>query len=128
MFPINYSYVSPFDIHICDKDGNTQTITVLSLDKAKNDEYWKVLTSFSNFIQAQGLTEPTQANQWLISTAFEKLEGFQDLMQDMQRMNPYAQKPQLYGIDIEFVEDDKLYAVLQLADESLVENELWKPE
>lgn len=120
---INYKFVKAETLLVCAPDGSNKEVTALVLDKEANDSYWKVVTSFSAFIEQQELTKPEDAKQWLISTEFATIEAFEEFISDT---NVDVLNAQIYGIPVNWVEDERQFCVLQLADDSLVENELWK--
>lgn len=125
--PINYKFVTYETIPISTENGNRE-ISVLVLNKEENENYWKVIHSFPKFLIEQGLESPDKAKQWLISTAFAKKEAYQDLIEDFVN-SPFktnSDEVKIYDIPITYIEDENVYCVLQLADESLVENTLWK--
>ena len=131
MFPINYKFVKVETHPIC-TDAGTRNLSVLVLDKDANDAYWKIIQSFTDFLQEQNITAPDQVRRWLISTAFSESEAFIDLAVDLNPKELYesgsvaAAIKEIYNIPITWVEDDRQFCVLELADGTLVENELWK--
>lgn len=130
MVPINYKFVTYQTISTASENGEAKPLTILVLDEAANTAYWKVINCFTSFLQSLKLSGPEQAKQWLISTAFAAQEAYQDLVHDLES-DPYqtngpTEPFKIYDIPVNYVEDERPYCVLQLADDSLLENELWK--
>jgi len=122
-YPINYQFVVAEKLPIC-TDHGTQERTVLVLDVAGNDAYWKTIYSIKEFIKQQKLNDPSQAKRWVISSAFARDEGFIDLMEDQPWLD--EDTPLLYSIPVDYTEDERPFCFLELADGTVVENQLWK--
>lgn len=130
MVPINYRFVKYETLDIC-TDAGTKKLSVLIIDKDANEEYWKTRESFTTFIQQLQLSGPEVAKSWHISSAFASKEAFIDFMLEYGQQlwaNPDGQVPDqnIFDIPVSYVEDERLFCVLELADGKLVENELWK--
>ena len=123
MEPINFKYVTYKKIDSIE-NGETKKLTVLVLDEEANSKYWRLINSFPLFIAEIQLEKSEDANEWHISIGFSELDGFADIMND-----PYIAQVEpelLYKIPVSYVEDDRVFCVLELANGKLVENELWK--
>jgi hypothetical protein len=116
---INYKFVKPQIIQIAD-NGEVKPLTVLVLDDKANNEYWKFMNSFPEFLQSLNLTDVSQIKQWLISTGFIKLPHYIDLIETDE------QQDLIFGIPVKYIEDENIFCVIQLADDTLKENDLWQ--
>ena len=134
MTPINFNYVSTFDITV-NKDGETQTLTVLSIDKPANESYWKRLNCFSNLINELHLSGPEDAKNWIISKRFAEHPAMTDLAEellgvpDVKKVKPediHMILPEIYSIPVEWTDDDAESCALALTDGTLVVNNYWK--
>lgn len=116
---INYKFVKSQTIQIA-SDGESKPLTVLVLDEKANDEYWKFVNSFPEFLKNLDVTESEEIKQWLISTAFTDIEHYGDLVQSDE------QQDFIFGIPVRYIEDERPFCVIQLTNGTLKENDLWQ--
>ena len=134
MYPVNYSFVSYKSFTIGNAEGEAENITVLVLDEAANDSYWKIIGCFSALIKELDLKGADDATAWHISSSFASQTAFRDLVKDLlppftslqPTDDPVPFLRDIYGIPVSFVEDERPFCVLELKDGKMVENQLWK--
>ncbi len=104
------------------ENGEPKELTVLSFDEKANEDYYKRIGCFSGLIQEQQIEHAGQAKTWHISSAFADHPAFDDLLPEIFD----GENMSIYDIPVRIHEDTREYVVLELANQTLIENELWK--
>lgn len=127
MYPINFNFVTPQKITISE-NGEPKELTVLTFDEAANTDYWKRLGCFGEQLEALELKDPSEAVAWHISTAWTQNSYMEDVLRHthMALGYPDPENPLIYGIPVEFIEDEREFVVLELLNNKLEENNNWK--
>ena len=119
MYPINLNFVKPKEIYAAEiENGEPTKLTVLVLDEAANESYWKRFSCFSKQLESLEIKSPDQAVSWHISSSFLSSLAMNDVLN-------FAVE-QLLDIPISVIEDDRDFVVLELPDNKLEENNFWK--